>query len=97
MKNTIVLKKLLILLEEPEPSTNKKTEGHLDSGTTSQFITKACSNKTIEHKSMKVGCTNTTTMNSIVTKEINLNLPLSKKGKIASVMTKMDDNLISIA
>ena len=35
-------------------------------------------------------------MNSTATKEINLNLPLSSKEKIASTMPDMKNNLISI-
>ena len=97
MTNTIVLQKqLLIMLEEPTPTTKKETYGKLDSGSTSHFIITTCPGKTVQHKPMTVTCANTTTMDSIGTKEINLNLPLSKKGKIVTVMNDIDDNLISI-
>ena len=80
------------MLEEPEPTTEKETVGKLDSGATSHFINKDCPGKTVEHKPMTVGCANTTTMESIATKEIELNLPLSKTAKTATVMDDIDDN-----
>ena len=76
-----VRKQLLTILEELEPTTKKETVGKLDSGTTSHFINKECPGKTVQHKLMTVGCANTTTIESIATKEIDLNLPLSTKGK----------------
>ena len=57
------------MLEEPEPSANRQTEGHLHSAATNHFITKTCPGKTIEHKSMKTGYANTTTMNSTATRK----------------------------
>ena len=78
------------MLEEPEPTPEKETVGKLDSRTTSHFINKDFPGKTIEHKPMTVGWANTTTMESIATKEIELKLPLSK------TMDDIDDNLISI-
>ena len=45
---------------------------------------------------MYVGCANATTMDSIATKEININLPLLKKGKTTSIIPDMKTNLISV-
>ena len=77
-KYNSVRNKLLTILEEPDiqPAT-----GYLDTAASSHFITTTCPGKPIVHKLMQVGCANTTTMDSIAKKEININLPLSKKGK----------------
>ena len=64
------------MLEEPEPTIKKETVVKLDSGAISHFVNKECPGKTIQHKPMTVGCANTTTMESIAPKEIDLNLPL---------------------
>ena len=88
-------KKLLTILEEPDVH-EEPTTGYLDTAAPSHFITTICPGKTIEHKPMYVGCANIMTMDSITTKEININLLLSKKGKTASVMLSMKANLISV-
>ena len=69
-------KKLLQILGVPGIQTE---EGYLDTAATSHFITTTCPGKPVAHKPMQVCCTNTTTMDSTATKEININLPLSKK------------------
>ena len=87
-------KQLLTIIEEPKQT--KETIGKLDSAASSHFINKNCPGKTIQHVPMTVGCANTTKMNSVATKEIKLNLPLSTKGKTATVMDDTDNNLISV-
>ena len=50
----IVRKRLLMMLEEPEPTTEKETVEKLDSRATSHFINKDCPGETVEHKLMIV-------------------------------------------
>ena len=89
-----VQKRILTIIGETEPK--KETIGKLDSAASSHFINKNCPGKTIKHVPMTVGCANTTKMNSVATKEIKLNLPLTSKGKTATVLDDIDDNLISV-
>ena len=70
--------------------------GKLDLAASSHFINKDCPGKTIQHVPMTVGYANTAKMNSVATKEIELNLPLSAKRKTATVLDNIDDNLISV-
>ena len=89
-----VQKRILKIIGEPKPT--KEMFGKLDSAASSHFINKNCPGKTIEHVPMTVNCANTTKMNSVATKEIELNLPLTSKGKTATVLDDIDDNLISV-
>ena len=64
-KYNSVRNKLLTILEEPDV---QPTTGYLDTAASSHFITSTCPGKPIVYKPMQVGCTNTTTMDSIATK-----------------------------
>ena len=89
-----VRKQLLAIIEEPNQT--KETIGKLDSAASSHFINKNCPGKIIQHVPMTVNCANTSKMKSIATKEIELNLPLTSKGKTTTVLDDIDDNLISV-
>merc|ERR1711884_15721 len=84
----------LTIIEEPEQT--KEKIGKLDSAASSHFINKDCPGKTIQHVPMTVGCANTTKMNSVATRKIKLNLTLLTKGKTATVLDDIDNNLISV-